>query len=236
MTGRFGKDGFGSAAALMPGDVRDYLLDHPDFLVENDDLLGALVPPSSVRGVDKVEDFQRYMLARLQDHFMAIKGEHDDLLDLMQEQMQRQNRLADAVLDLLDAPDFEAFLSAASDKLALQMDHEASALFMEAPEGAAIGAYGALRLVPMGFVDTWMRGHEILLEEKKEPAAPLYGAADDQVRSHVLLRLSVSNLLPPALLALGHADPCYYATGLATEQIEFLGAIIERCFRKWLQI
>lgn len=226
----------GSALALMPGDVRAYLLDHPDFLADNDDILGALVPPSCVRGVDKVEDFQRYMLARLQDHFLAIKGEHDDLLDLMQEQMQRQNRLSSAVLNLMDAPDFQSFLQAASDDLALQMDHEASALFLEAPHGVESGVYGALTLVPVGFIESRMGGREIILEEKKNAEPALYGDNDVAVRSHALIRLSISNLLPPAMLALGHADPFYYATGLATEQIEFLGAVIERCFHKWLQI
>lgn len=224
------------ALALMPGDVRAYLLDHPDFLADNDDILGTLIPPSCVHGVDKVEDFQRYMLVRLQDHFMAIKGEHDDLLDLMQEQMQRQNRLAGAVLSLMDAPDFPSFLEAASSDLALQMDHEASALFLEAPQGLETGAYGALTLVPVGFIEDLMKGRELILEEKKEEARALYGDKDDEVRSQALLRLSFSNLLPPALLALGHADPFYYATGLATEQIEFLGAMIERCFNKWLRI
>lgn len=235
MTSDYGQGGGNTATALMPGDVRDYLLEHPAFLSENDDLLASIVPPCPSHG-DKVEDFQRFMLARLQEHFQAIKGEHDDLLDLMQEQMQRQNRICEAALALWDAPDFGAFLQTATQDLALLLDHAATRLFMEAPSGLTPGSYGGLWLVEAGFVDGWLKGHEILLDEKPRDSLPLYGEDDGAVRSHALLRLSVCNVLPPLLLALGHGDPLYYATGLATEQVEFLGGVIERGFRKWLGI
>ncbi|NTU76402.1 MAG: DUF484 family protein [Alphaproteobacteria bacterium] len=222
-----------SAAATMPGEVRDYLLEHPDFLSDNGDLLALLVPPTQRHG-DKVEDFQRYMLARLQDHFIAIKDEHDDLMSLMQEHMQRQNRINAAILSLMDETSFESTLKFITRDIALFLDQEAVGLFFEAGGALQPGVYGGLRVVPEGFVDRWLFGRDVVLEEKPSASAELYGDKAGDVRSQALARLYFGENLPCGLLALGHREPMYYATGLATEQIECLGAVIERCIRKWL--
>jgi hypothetical protein len=218
---------------LMPGDVRDYLLAHPDFLADHDDLLTRLVPPVRSRG-DKVEDFQRFMLARLQDNFLAIKDEHDGLLQLMQDHMQRQNRVNAAILSLLDAPDFASILRFIAEDMALVLDHAAVTLFMDSGDVLKEGDYGYLTVKPHGFIDAWLSGRDLILEEQGEAETSLFGKLAEEVRSRALLRLRFAPGLPDGLLAFGHSDPFYYSTGLATEQIECLGAIIERCVVKCL--
>jgi hypothetical protein len=219
--------------SLMAGEVRDYLLEHPDFLVDNSDLLATLIPPSLRHG-DKVEDFQGYMLARLQDNFTAIKDEHDDLLQLMQEHLQRQNRINAAILSLLDAKDFAGALGFITHDLRLLLDQEAVGLFLEAGGALQEGHYAGLHVVPEGFVATHLGEREIVLEEKAAASPVLFGEKAGAVRSQALVRLSISDELPPGLLAFGHREAMYYATGLATEQMETLGAVVERCLNKWL--
>lgn len=220
---------------LMPGDVRAYLLEHPDFFEDNGDLLEALVPPDSRLG-QGVQDFQRYMLAKLQNDFLVLKGEHDDLMDLMQEHLQRQARINNAVTALLEAPDFDTTLKLVGRDLADSLEHEAVGFFLEAGGWLDVGDYNGLRVVPPGYVGRWLSGRNIVLEEIVGSASPdLYGAAAAGVHSQALLKIVIREGLPPGLLALGHADPLYYATGLATEQIEGLGAVIERCLRQWLK-
>ncbi len=219
--------------SLMPGDVRDYLLEHPDFLIDNNDLLSALVPPVERRG-EGVQDFQRYMLARLQDNFTAIKDEHDDLMQLMQEQLQRQNRINAAILSLMDAPSFESTLNYIANEMAVAMDQEAVGLFIEAGQQLKAGTYSGLQVVPKGFVDEWLAGRDVELAEQTRPVPELFGDSAPRVRSQALVRLCLGGEFPPGLLALGHREAMYYATGLATEQVECLGGVVERCLRKWL--
>ncbi len=220
---------------MRPGDVRAYLLEHPDFFEDNSDLLEALVPPDSRIGESGVRDFQRYMLSKIQNDFLILKGEHDDLIDLMQEHLQRQGRLNTAVAALMDAGDFESTLRLIGKEFPNILEHEGVGFFLEAGGWLETGEYDGLRVVPPGYVGRWLSGRAIVFEEVEGSASPdLYGEAASRVHSQALVRIQIREGLPPGLLALGHTDPLYYATGLATEQIEGLGSVIERCMRKWL--
>jgi uncharacterized protein len=222
-------------ASLMPGDVRDYLLEHPEFLADNNDLLTVLIPPHKEHG-DKVQDFQQFMLMKLQDHYTAIKNEHDDLMSLMQEHLQRQTRFNAAMLAILDAPDFPSMLRVITEDLPVHLDQEAVSIVLEAGEIFQKGIYGGLTVAAKGFVDFWLGEREIELAEQDTAAPELFGDRAEAIHSRALVRLNIDEALPTGLLALGHREAMYFATGLATEQLEFLGQVIERCFRKWMAI
>ena len=156
--------------------VRDYLLDHPDFFIENSDILFKLVPPSRAMAADDVQDFQQFMLTRLQDHITSIRCEHNDLLDLMQEHLQRQNRVNVAMMELLDCDCFEATIKCVTEDLPKMLEHEVVTLFFEAGEAFPHGFYGGAQVVAEGFVDRWLGvGRDILLEETSPALAELYG-------------------------------------------------------------
>lgn len=218
---------------LMPGDVRAYLLEHPDFLEENPDLLELLVPPEARKG-DGVQDFQRYMVAKLQDDFIALKGENEDLMNLMQEHLQRQNRINAAILALMDASDFSSLIRLVGKDFPTLLDQEAVGFFLEAGGWLEQGEYDGLKVVEPGLVGRWLNGRDLILEEVSGGLEAIFGPDGRQVRSQSLVRIVIREGLPPGLLALGHRDPMHYATGLATEQIECLGSVLERCMRKWL--
>ncbi|MDD5587384.1 MAG: DUF484 family protein, partial [Alphaproteobacteria bacterium] len=118
--------------------------------------------------------------------------------------------------------------------LALELDQEAVALMIESNEVLQEGDCGGLRIVPQGFVDKWLGDRNLELAEQTEAASDLFGDKGENARSRALLRLCIHPDFPAGLLALGHSDPMYYSTGLAAEQVEFLGAVIERCFQKWI--
>lgn len=225
--------GNATATEMDPADVRDYLLQHPDFLSDNTDVLENLVPPVQRRG-DSVEDFQRYMLARLQDNLASLRGEHDDLMGLLQEQMQRQGRLNAAVQTLLDAPDLAALVQCVARDLPVLLDHATAGVFLEAGNVLQTGDYEGLRVVEDGFVARFLGDEKTLLEETPEALAEIHGEKADEVRSHALVRLDLGPGVPQGLLALGHRDPMHYATGLAAEQVECLASVLTHCMGRWL--
>jgi len=218
---------------LTPDDVRAYLLDHTDFLSQHADILEDIVPPELRLG-DGVPDFQKYMLARLQDDFIALKGEHEDLMELMQEYLQRQNRINSAILALMDAPDFKTTIRLIGHEFAEMLEQEAVGFFLEAGGWLDVGDYNGLKVVQPGVVGRWLNGRDLVLEEVRFGQEDLYGDKFQAVKSQALIRIVIREGLPPGLLALGHGDALHYATGLATEQLECLGGVIERCMRKWV--
>ncbi|MGE3623997.1 MAG: DUF484 family protein [Bdellovibrionales bacterium] len=218
-------------SSLMAGEVREYLHAHPDFLVNNSDLLTVMTPPKQ-RLDDDVRDFQRFMLANLQKGIGNLKGERDATLRLLQEQMHRQSRMNMATLSLLEAPSYRAMLRAIEDDLPLLLDHEAVELMAEEGGSPLPGA----RKVPEGFVNEWLPNREIVLEADIHGVSEIFGGRFHRVRSQAIVRLAISTEAPPAMLALGHRDPGFYAGGLATEQILHLAGLIELCTRKWLDL
>ncbi|MDD2325707.1 MAG: DUF484 family protein [Alphaproteobacteria bacterium] len=218
-------------AALTAEDVRAYLLDHPDFFAENVDILEDIVPPESRQG-EGIPDFQRYMVARLQDDFIALKGEHEDLIDLMQENLQRVNRINAAALTLMDVQGFDGLIHLIGHEFASLLDQEVVGFFLEAGGWLDIGDYNGLKVVAPGVVNRWLNGRDLVLEEVRVGQEDIYGDKFQHVRSQALIRLVIRDGLPHGMLALGHRDAMHYATGLATEQVEFLGGVVERCIRR----
>lgn len=220
---------------LTPEDVRAYLLEHPEFWADNAALVERPLHDAHATS-EGLPDFQRYRMAKLQDDFLALKAEHEDLMDLMQESLQRQNRLFTAILALMDAKSFEATLRVIGQDLAEILEQEFIGLFFETGGWLDMGDYQFLKIVEPGKVARWLNGSDLVLEEISRGLPELYGDKADGIRSQALVRLCLHEGLPPGLLALGHTDPMYYATGLATEQIECLGEVTERCLRKWLSV
>ena len=215
---------------LTAEDVRAYLLDHPDFLSANADILEDIVPPEMKLG-EGIPDFQKYMLARLQDDFVALKGEHEDLMELMQENLQRQNRINNAVLALMDAGDFNATIRLIGHEFVNILEQESVGFFLEAGGWLDVGDYDGLKVVQPGVVGRWLNGRDLVLEEVRFGQEDIYGDKFQSIKSQALIRIVIREGLPPGMLALGHGDAMHYATGLATEQLECLGGVIERCMR-----
>ena len=219
-----------SGAELTSEDVRAYLNGHPEFWADNADLVeqACLVDKAGL------PDFQRYRMAKLQDDYVALKGEHEDLMDLMQENLQRQNRFFAAMLALMDAPDFESTLRLIGRDFADILEQDVVGFFFETGGWLDQGDYDYLKIVEPGKVARWLNGGDLVLEEVDCGLPELYGEKAKGIRSQALMRLVIHEGLPPGLLALGHNDPMHYATGLASEQVACLGEMIERTLCRWI--
>ena len=208
-----------------------YLLEHPDFLTVNSDLLATLTPPRQ-RFDDDVRDFQRFMLAHLQKGISKLKEEREHAFHLLQEHMHRQSRLNVAMLSLLEASSYKSMLKVIESDLPLLLDHEV--IDVVAEEGGQ--PLPGIRRVEEGFVQEWLPNRDIILEGDIYGVIEIYRRRASRVRSQALVRISISSETPPAMLMLGHRDSTYYATGLATEQVLHLAALVELCTRKWLDL
>ena len=217
--------------SLMAGDVRDYLLAHPDFLIGNADLLSVLTPPRQ-RMDDAVHDFQHFMLAHLQKNAGKLSDERDHSQELLQEHLHRQSRMNVATLSLLEAPSYKAMLRVIESDFALLLDHEAVEIMTEAGGEPLPG----IRQVPEGFVNEWLPNRDIILEDNIHGVPEIFGEKAGKIRSQSFVRLAISSEVPCGMLAFGHRESGYYSAGLATEQVLHMAALIELCARKWLDL
>ena len=76
----------------------------------------------------------------------------------------------------------------------------------------------------------------VSLRENVEGDRRIYGEAAGLVRSEAMLRLSVREDAPCALLAMGSREPDRFHKGQGSELLTFLARILEHSIRTWLDL
>lgn len=217
-------------------DVRAYLRDHPDFLVQNADLLHHLTPPSLDRGRGVV-DLQAFMVERLRGEVRHLKDQQRALIGTTRANLNSQNRIHAAVLFLLDAQSFEQLIQTITTDLAVLLDLDVACLVIESngydtPHVQTSG----VRVVEPGTVNRWLGKADVVLNADIQGDPALYGPGAGLVRSEALIRLQVSSETPEGMLAFGSREPDTFHTGQGTELVGFLARVVERVIRGWLDL
>lgn len=236
MTGR-GDPAAVAAPRLATEEVADWLRRHPDFLAQNPELLAVLTPPAARNG-DSVVDFQRFMMARLQDGLARADATAEEVITATRINLSTQARVHDAVLALLDADSFEHLIHIATQDLCEHLDVDAISLCVEAerdplPRISTAGVY----VLPPGAVDELMgSGRDVLLRARSADTESIFGPAASLVRSDALVRLQFGPGAPPGLFALGARETEAFHPGQGSELLLFLARVLERCIRAWLEL
>jgi uncharacterized protein YigA (DUF484 family) len=218
-------------------EVADYLRRYPDFLIENPDLLEVLAPAPLDRG-EGVVDLQRFLVERLRQQVAELRRAHDELLAVGRANMMAEARVHRAVLALLSANSFEHLIEIVTTDLAVILDLDVVALGVEqaTDELPPVRLGGLVQLQP-GAVDELIgRSRSIAFGGPPEGSDKVFGGASTLVKSHVLLRLSISQKTPPALLALGSRRGEMFRRNQRTELLSFMSRALERCIRAWLDL
>lgn len=228
----------GPRHALGEGEVAAYLRRHPDFLQRHPDLLDAMAPPARASG-DGVVDFQQAMIERLRADLARTLAERDELVAVGRANAHAQARLHEGVLALLTARSFEHLIEMLTADLAFALDIDAVSLGVEpsaldaAPPKRPLGVYR----LSAGAVDTMLgprRTVRLIGDTPGDPA--LFPTCARLIRSAALIRLSIGEATPPAVIALGSRDPAHFAEGQGTELLVFLGRTVECLVRAWLDL
>lgn len=217
-------------------DVIAFLRANPKFLEENPDAVEFLIPPRAASGKG-IADFQSYMIKRLKDAKEEVISSARTIVENSRANMNNQQRIHEAVLRVLDARNFEDFIQIITSDLPTVLDVDIAVIVVDS-DGASIPQVfaGGVRVVPKGTIGKWMEGKPVLLQDNINGIEAIYGGGALLVRSQILLRLMISAHAPDALLAFGSRNPGMFADGQATDQIQFLARVIERSFRRWLDL
>lgn len=234
-------DGSGDARALDPATqtaamVREYLRAHPNFLIENPDLLGILTPPTHQQG-NGVVDMQRFMVERLREENATLRLRERALLSTGKNNLASQGRIQLAVLGILNASSLETLISSLGRELAGMLEVDFIALCMEAREdGPESITLPGIRIISPGSVTAWLGESEldVLMVCNTMGDPGLFGEQAEDIRSFALLRMDLGVKTPPGLLVLGSKKPEDFHPDLDTQLIEFLARVLEINIRKWL--
>lgn len=221
---------------LNEADIINWLKDHPDFLENCPEAADALLPPK-VKKEKGIADFQSYLVDRLKADKEMVLETTREIVENARNNMNNQTRVHMAVLHVLEAQNFEDFISSITMDLTAMLDVDITALLVES-EGNTIPHTNTpgLKIVPEGTIDKWMEDRPARLQSDISGLEAIYGSGANLVRSQALIRIDISLDMPPALLCFGSRNALTFEDGQGIEQISFLARVIERCIRLWLSI
>ncbi len=216
--------------------IADYLMLHPDFVQRHPELLRVMTPPAADHG-NGIVDFQRYMVTRLQEDMDKMVQEAAELVQNARSNAHSQSRIQAAILALLEARSLGQMLEVLTGDLMDILDVDVIAMVVESngidlPHVAASG----IRIVEPGSVDVWLESRDVLLRPNAEGDPAIYGPGAGLIKSEALLKLTISSRTPVGLVAFGSRDPELFQEGQGTELIGFLGGVLERLLRAWLEL
>lgn len=217
-------------AGLTEAQVAAYLRRHGDFLLRHPDLVLSLSPPSRWSEAGEIVDMQAFMIDRLKEEVIRIKGAAEDLILTSRSNMSTQNRTHQAVLVLLEAGDLAALSQAVAEDLPPILDVDVATLCFEHDDRPlpALAVPGVQRIA-IGSVDVLLGGADrnCALNEELPGDPTLFGAGAGLVASSALVRLAPGGICPDGVLALGSRHGCTFHAGQGTELISFLARVIE---------
>lgn len=226
-----------SAPSLDAEDVRLYLLRHPEFVINDPELLAQLMPARDEG--ENVVDMQSFVITKLQRQVRTLRDIQSDLIEASSFNSLAREQVHAAALAMLDAPTFDALIEYITlpDGLAATVGLSSAAICMEATGTVSRADTIGMRLLERGGVARMMGGTmPYRLAANVLGSEGLYGDRASEVHSEALVRLDFSRVTPPGLLALGGADPEQFHPEQAADLLEFLARIVERCVRLWLDL
>ena len=225
------------SAPVSAEQVASYLRQNPNFLRENPELLDAMTAPERNHG-DGVIDLQQAMVERLRLENDKLRREREDLVINARSTHVSTTRIHKSVVALLSATSFEQFIERITTDLAVILDLDVVVLGVEnTVDGQMNVAPGGIKRLPEGMVAMIFGDQRrVVLRAVVSGDPEIFDHAASLVRSDALIRLNISKVTPPALLAFGTRAPGHFDSSQATELLSFLGHSIELLARGWLQL
>jgi uncharacterized protein YigA (DUF484 family) len=229
---------------LMENHVREKIIADPEMLLEDQDIMQALVAANEQSMGTNIVDLRGIAMERLAARLDRLEDTHRSVIAAAYENLAGTNQVHRAVLRLLDATKFEDFLSDLAGDVADTLRVDAMRLVLESPETTTDPAVKKmnqiLNVVEPGFCDKYItQGRDIpvrpvTLRQTKAEDEKVYQEQADYVRSEACLKLDFGDGRMPGMLVMGSEDPHLFTPQQGTDLLTFFGGVFERTMRQWL--
>ena len=228
----------------MDNNVRDKIISDPEVLLEDQDIMRALVSANEQSMGGNIVDLRGIAMERLEARLDRLEDTHRSVIAAAYENLAGTNQVHRAVLRMMDATKFEVFLNDLSTDVADSLRVDSMRLVLESSAQAdetAVKQMGAvLNVVEPGFIDTYVtRGRavsvrQVTLRQVQTDDATIYGDKADYIRSEACLKLDLGKGRLPGMLIMGAEDPHQFTPQQGTDLLTFFAGVFERSMRRWL--
>ena len=225
-------------------DLREKISADPDVVLEDRDVMRALIAASeSVLG-NNIVDLRGIALERLENRLDRLEDTHRSVIAAAYENLAGTNQVHRAILRMLEPSDFASFLRDLGGEVAAILRVDAARLVLETlrddEEQPITRLENVLVTTDPGFVDSYLTQgrnipvRQVVLRQVQPETDIIYGGARDWIRSEACLKLDFGPGRLPGMLVLGAEDPHQFKPTHGTDLLAFFAGVFERTMRRWL--
>ncbi len=223
-------------------DLRERLISAPEIILEDRDLMRALVSRHERTMGDNIVDMRGLAMERLEERLAKLEETHATVLAVAYDNLSGMHTVHRAVLRLLECKTMEDFLHSLGTDVAACVRVDAVRLILESrvmADDHELRQLGDIVHVgEIGFAEHYAGRNPaerpVMLREVVPGYGGLYGDRGDMIQSEALIRIDLGPDRLPGLLVLGSTDPGQFRPGHGTDLLAFFGGVIERAMRRWL--
>ncbi len=229
---------------MIDPDTRDRLIARPEAILDDRDLMNALIGANERQMGANVVDLRGVAMERLEHSLDRLEDTHRSVIAAAYENLAGTNQVHRAILQMLDPLSFEDFLRTLSTDVAATLRVDSVRLVLETaqkgPEPALRRLGEVLLVTEPGLVASYMAGRRdvpvrpVVLRHVPPQGEAIYGELAGRIRSEALLKLDFGAGRLPGMLALGAEDPHQFKPTHATDLLAFFAGVFERTMRRWL--
>lgn len=231
---------------MIEPDLRDRILAEPERLLEDRDVMNALVAANDRSLGANIVDLRGIAMQRLETRLDRLEDTHRSVIAAAYENLAGTNQVHRAVLQLLEPTNFESFIKALTGEVAQTLRVDMVRLVLEtlqedgAPDPTLRRLGDVLQVVPAGFVGNYLTngrngpGRQIVLRSATALAINLYGERAQDIQSEALMKLDLGPNRLPGMLVFASEDPTQFKSTHGTDLLAFFAGVFERAMRRWL--
>jgi len=233
-----------SSKPQMEDTLREHLIAQPDVILEDQDLMRALISANERAMGGNIVDLRGIAMERLEARLDRLEDTHRSVIAAAYENLAGTNQVHRAILRMLDPVEFENFLKDLGTDVANILRVEYVKLVLETVQedsDPAVKKLGdVLSLAEPGFIDAYLTDgrnttpRQVTLRQIHGGDMRVYGRDAEFVRSEACLRLDFGEGRLPGLLVMGGEDPHQFTPQQGTDLLAFFAGVFERAMRRWL--
>jgi uncharacterized protein YigA (DUF484 family) len=224
---------------MIDQDFRDRILAAPEKLLDDHDVMKALMRASEAQAGNNNVDLRGLAMDKLEDRLEKLEETHRSVVAAAYENLAGTNQIHRAILEMLSPLTFEAFLDALGSTVAAALKVDCVALVLESTQAVPkMPINPILRIMEPDFVAQYISAgrasRPVVLRQVQPDSGALYGEAAAWVRSEAVMRLDFGTGRLPGMLILGAEDPHHFKPNHGTDLLSFFAAVFQRSMQRWL--
>ncbi|WP_322895469.1 MULTISPECIES: DUF484 family protein [unclassified Yoonia] len=225
----------------LADDLRAKIIANPDFLLDDPDLMRALVGANDDAKGNNIVDLRAIAMDRLEARFDKLEDTHRNVIAAAYDNLAGTNQVHRAILRMMDAATFAGFLTDLAGDVANTLRVDAIRLVLEVNDPDHQSDLGpVVASVASGFVSDYITmarnlpARQVTLRKFTNVGASLYGENASEIRSEACLKLDLGTGRLPAMLVMGSKDAQLFSQSQGTDLMAFFTGVLERVLRRWL--